>query len=149
MACHPESLRLWHRHQHSRKSCRKPFYLFTPYHNKDLTDGPQGEFLTDRLGDEAARLIRKADSSKPFFLYYATYAVHTPIQAPEEVIEKYRKKQTTPAHSDPVYAALVEVMDRNVGKVLQAISESGQADNTIIISQPTTEAYTISPDNGL
>lgn len=110
-----------------------PSTYFTPYHNKDLTDGPQGEFLTDRLGDEAARLIRKVDSSKPFFLYYATYAVHTPIQAPEEVIEKYRKKQTTPAHSDPVYAALVEVMDRNVGKVLQAISESGQADNTIII----------------
>ena len=40
-----------------------PSTYFTPYHNKDLTDGPQGEFLTDRLGDEAARLIRKADSS--------------------------------------------------------------------------------------
>lgn len=44
-----------------------PSTYFTPYHNKDLTDGPQGEFLTDRLGDEAARLIRKADSSTSIF----------------------------------------------------------------------------------
>ena len=110
-----------------------PSTYFAPYQNKNLSDGPQGEFLTDRLGNEAARLIQKVNKSQPFFLYYATYAVHTPLQAPEELIEKYRRKQPTTAHSNPVYAALVEVMDRNVGKVLRAISESGQADNTIII----------------
>lgn len=110
-----------------------PKSYFSPYKNKDLKDGEKGEFLTNRLGDEAVKLIKEADKSKPYFLYYATYAVHTPLQAPEELIEKYRRKKSNKAHYNPVYAALVEVMDRNVGKVLDAINESGQSQKTIIV----------------
>lgn len=66
-------------------------------------------------------------------MYYATYTVHTPLQAPRELTAKYRNKTATPAHHNPTYAALVEAMDRNVGKVLDAIKESGQANNTLII----------------
>lgn len=110
-----------------------PRTYFSPYRNPDLKDGEKGEYLPDRLGDEAAKLIKEADRKKPYFLYYATYAVHTPLQAPEELIEKYRNKPKTEAHNNPVYAALVEAMDRNVGKVLKAIKDSGQSDNTVII----------------
>lgn len=110
-----------------------PRSYFAPYHNKNLKDGNKGEYLPDRLGDEAVKLIKGAENGKPYFLYYATYAVHTPIQAPESLIEKYRNKPATDAHKNPVYAALVEAMDRNVGKVLKAIENSGQADNTLII----------------
>lgn len=110
-----------------------PKSYFAPYRNPNLKDGEKGEYLPDRLGDEAVKLIREADKDKPYFLYYATYAVHTPIQAPESLIEKYRNKPATKAHKNPVYAALVESMDRNVGKVLKAIENSGQADNTLII----------------
>lgn len=110
-----------------------PQSYFAPYHNPDLQDGEKGEYLPDRLGDEAVKLIREADEDRPYFLYYATYAVHTPIQAPEWLIEKYRNKPADEAHNDPVYAALVESMDRNVGKVLKAIEDGGQADNTFII----------------
>lgn len=110
-----------------------PKSYFSPYRNKDLKDGKRGEFLTDRLGDEAVKLIKEADKNKPYFLYYATYAVHAPLQAPEELVEKYRKKKSNKAHNNPVYAALVEVMDRNVGKVLNAIKESGQQENTFIV----------------
>lgn len=110
-----------------------PSTYFAPYNNVNLIDGPKGEFLTDRLGDEAVNLINQADESKPFFLYYATYAVHTPLQAPDDLVEKYCSKKGNDAHNNPVYAALVEAMDRNVGKVLQAISNSSKADNTIIV----------------
>ncbi|MCU0793050.1 MAG: sulfatase-like hydrolase/transferase, partial [Opitutaceae bacterium] len=66
---------------------------FSPYHMPALTDGPAGEYLTDRLTDEAIRLVqnRPADS-RPFFLQLNHYAVHTPIQAPAALIEKYRAK---------------------------------------------------------
>lgn len=110
-----------------------PKSYFSPYRNANLKDGETGEFLTDRLGSEAAMLIRQADKSKPYFLYFATYAVHTPLQAPKDLIEKYKMKKANKAHNNPVYAALIEVMDRNVGKVLDAIKESGQAENTIVV----------------
>lgn len=110
-----------------------PKSYFSPYRNTDLKDGEMGEFLTDRLGDETVKLITQADKDKPYFLYYATYAIHGPLQAPKEVIEKYKRKQGNDAHNNPVYAALVETMDRNVCKVLDAIEESGQADNTLIV----------------
>lgn len=110
-----------------------PLSYFVPYHNSDLNDGQKGEFLTDRLGNEAVELIRQANKDKPYFLYYATYAVHTPLQAPRKLVEKYKRKKGNNAHYNPVYAALVETMDSNVGKVLAAIKESGQEENTIVI----------------
>lgn len=110
-----------------------PDSYFPPYKNPDLKDGPKGEFLTERLSIEAVNLIKKADSKKPFFLYFATYAVHTPLQAKKVLIEKYKNKKGTAAHNNPVYAALVEEADRAVGKVLEAIREKGIEDNTLII----------------
>ena len=110
-----------------------PSTYFAPYRNANLADGIDGEFLTERLGNEAAALIRNRDKEKPFFLYYATYAVHTPLQAPDSIVEKYRNKQSNSAHDNPVYAALVESMDRNVGKVLNTITEEGLSENTLII----------------
>lgn len=110
-----------------------PKRYFSPYGNPYLSDGPEGEFLTDRLGREAASLIMNADRSKPFFLYYAPYAVHTPLQAKAELIEKYRRKSPTKAHSNLVYAALIETMDQNVGRVLAALKASGQLENTLVI----------------
>lgn len=110
-----------------------PVSYFSPYRNINLHDGENGEYLPDRLGDEAVNLIYKADKNRPFFLYYATYAVHTPIQAPKELVLKYKNKLSTEQHNNPVYAALIEAMDRNVGKVLNAIEETCKADITIII----------------
>lgn len=110
-----------------------PHGYFSPYHNGNLRNGKEGEFLPDRLGNEAVSLVRNADRSRPFFLYYATYAVHTPLQAEPELIEKYKRKHHTDAHFNPVYAALVEAMDRNVGKVLQAVCDNKLEENTIIV----------------
>ncbi len=110
-----------------------PRSYFSPYRNPNLSDGEKGEFLCDRLGKEAAALIKGADANRPFFLYFAPYAVHTPLQAKAELIEKYKHKPHTEAHSNPVYAALIQSMDENVGRVLTALRESGRWENTLII----------------
>ncbi|HZK81334.1 MAG TPA: sulfatase-like hydrolase/transferase, partial [Humisphaera sp.] len=68
----------------------QPSY-FSPYRIPTLKDGPKGEFLTDRLTDEAIALIEKSDG-RPFFMNFWHYAVHAPIQAPVELIQKYRDK---------------------------------------------------------
>lgn len=110
-----------------------PASYFSPYQNANLLDGEIGEFLPDRLGKEAVRLIEEADRNRPFFLYYATYAVHTPLQAEPELITKYKIKTPTNAHKNPVYAALIEAMDRNVGRILNAIRDNGLEENTLIV----------------
>jgi arylsulfatase A-like enzyme len=134
--------------------------FFSPYGLPNMKDGPAGEYLTDRLTDEAIRLIEKADD-RPFFLNLWHYAVHTPIQAPETLVEKYRRKaadlgldQRNPfeegafypcqhkrhqritrrmEQSDPVYAAMIENLDWNVGRLLDALETSGRAQETMII----------------
>ena len=133
---------------------------FSPYGCPTLTDGPAGEYLADRLTDEAIQLIEHNDGA-PFFLNLWHYAVHIPIQAPQALIEKYEQKardlgldkQTAivpgeyfPAQhkrtervqrriiqSDPVYAAMIENLDTNIGRLLAALERRGIADNTIVI----------------
>ena len=53
---------------------------YSPYKNPKLSDGPEGEYLTDRLTDEALGLINNRDSSKPFALFLSYYNVHTPTK---------------------------------------------------------------------
>lgn len=110
-----------------------PNSYFSPFKNPNLPDRVKGEYLCDRIGDEAANLIRTADKNRPLFLYYATYAVHGPLRAKADKIAKYKAKTPTKAHNNPVYAALIESMDENVGKVISALKESGRFDNTLII----------------
>ena len=110
-----------------------PRSYFSPFKNPNLPDKVKGEYLCDRIGDEAVNLIMTADKSKPFFLYYATYAVHSPLMGKPEKVAKYKAKAPTKAHNNPVYAALIESMDENVGKVLAALKESGRFDNTLIV----------------
>ena len=64
---------------------------FSPWGCETLADGPEGEYLTDRLTDEAIRLIDGSDG-RPFFLNLAYYAVHIPIQAKPEYAERFREK---------------------------------------------------------
>lgn len=131
---------------------------FHPYRRGDyqLTDlaatGEPGEYLTRRLGKEAADFIRsEAHTEQPFFLHLAPYAVHTPLQAPDSVVARYQARADTFAFPDrPVtgtehgysvrqvqsnatYAAMVEEMDRAVGRVLTAIAETGIRENTLVV----------------
>jgi len=104
---------------------------FVPYKNKNLPDGPQGEYLTDRLTDEAIRFIQ-SNKDRPFFLYLPHYAVHTPLQAKKEIIEKYRQKQAGSGHNNPTYAAMIESVDQGVGRIMSRLDELGLAENTVV-----------------
>ena len=86
----------------------------------------------DRLGLEAAGLIEQWKGG-PFYLYLATYAVHTPIEPRKEDVPKYEAKvKPGMKHQNAPYAALVQTMDDFVGKVLQTLDETGLADRTVV-----------------
>ena len=75
--------------------CHKghPPSYFAPYRIATLDDGPDGEFLTRRLADEAIGLIEQsAGDDRPFFVDLSFYTVHTPLQAEDETVAKYRRK---------------------------------------------------------
>lgn len=92
----------------------------------------KGEYLADRLTDEAVSFI-KDNSDHPFFLYLAHYSVHTPIEAKEELIDKYQDSEPDGCHNSPVYAAMIESVDESVGRVLGTLDDLGIADNTVVV----------------
>jgi arylsulfatase A-like enzyme len=110
-----------------------PPSYFAPWKIATLAEGRDGEYLTDRLGEEAVRFIEGA-KDKPFFLYLPHFGVHTPIQAPEQLVEEYRQKpRGSLKHKNAVYAAMVERVDRTVGRIRETLDEHGLAEKTIIV----------------
>jgi len=127
-----------------------PGGYFSPYRNPRLKDGPEGECLPDRLGNECLQFM-EANKDKPFFLYLSFYSVHTPLQTKKKLEQKYQKKagprsrqndiktdaslgniRIRAAQSHPVYAGMVQSVDENVGKVLNKLDELSLAENTIV-----------------
>jgi arylsulfatase A-like enzyme len=91
-----------------------------------------GEYLTDRLTDEAIQFITH-NKEKPFFLYLSHHAVHTPIQARDPEIDKYRNKDADGCHQHATYAAMIESMDESVGRIEHTLEELGLSENTLLI----------------
>lgn len=100
-----------------------------------FADGQAGEYLTDRLTDEAIRLIkgRQEPQDKPFFLYFPHYGVHTPLQAKSEMIRRYEQVPRDQRQGRPVYAAMVESIDNSVGRIMATLREQKLIDRTLII----------------
>ncbi len=109
-----------------------------------LPDGKEGEYLTDRLTDEAVKFIRDTQATKnlepatqntaqPFFLYFPHYGVHTPLQAKKEVIAKYERIPEAQRAGKPEYAAMVESIDDSVGRVMATLKELKLDENTVIV----------------
>ncbi|MEW6237175.1 MAG: sulfatase [Candidatus Omnitrophota bacterium] len=106
---------------------------FSPYKIPTLADGPEGEYLTDRMGVEAVKFIQE-NKNRPFFLYLPHFAVHTPLQAKKELIEKYKTKiQPDADQKNSVYAAMIQCTDEAVGKVMTALEKAKIADKTVVI----------------
>jgi arylsulfatase A-like enzyme len=96
-------------------------------------DGRPGEYLTDRLGNEAVKFIDQ-HKHQPFFLYLSHYAVHIPIEAKAEMVPKYRAKvRVDDSQNNPDYAAMIESMDESVGAVMRQLQQSGVADRTVVV----------------
>ena len=104
---------------------------FSPYQNPQLLDGPEGEHLTSRLATEAVSFI-ESNRDRPFLLYLPFYAVHFPIQARPELIEKYAGRKPVRGQHHPVYAAMVQSLDEAVGRVLEALDELELRDQTAV-----------------
>ncbi len=141
-----------------------PSGYFSPWETisalKDV-DVPKDTYLTDYLGDQASDLIRNLKSDQSFFMHMSFYAVHTPIQAKQEKLDKYTKKAkdmgldkidpftvggkgTTidkqdrdiirrTVQSDVAYAGLIDSLDENIGKILTALKEKNLLEDTIIV----------------
>ena len=117
----------------------------------DLEDYKKGDYLTDALTDKALEFIDQP-SDKPFFLCLAHYAVHTPIEAPKDLVKKYEAKKretfgkekpkmkeekyntlSRVEQGDPKYAAMVEDLDNNIGRVMEHLKEKGMLENTVVL----------------
>ena len=99
---------------------------------RPFPDEVPGEYLTDRITREAEAFLDRRDD-RPFFLYLSHYAVHTKIQGPPDLVEKYRGKTPPGAQRNPEYAAMVEGLDGSVGQVLAKLERLGLADNTVVV----------------
>lgn len=129
----------------------QPPSYFDPYfsprcgHIPTLPPRKEGEYLTDREGDEAQQFIQQ-HKEEPFFLCYAPYAVHTPLQAKKEVTKKYKDKPGD-AQGNPAYAAMVESVDEAVGKIMQTLKDEGLDKNTLVIFTSDNGGLLSSTDN--
>ena len=86
-------------------------------------------YLTDYYTDEAIKVI-ESNKNRPFFLYLAHWAPHTPLQAAKE---DYDALSHIEDHTERVYAGMIRGLDRGVGKVLQSLEDNGLTENTIVI----------------
>ena len=104
-------------------------YVLPLEHNGVAVD--ETEYLTDGLSREAVRFVRQAaEKDQPFFLYVAYNAPHTPLEAKEEDLRLYaditdKKRQA--------YAAMVHAVDRGVERLLAALKETGELNDTLIV----------------
>lgn len=114
-----------------------PPSYFAPYRKNGrsipgLDAAPSGEYLTDRLFEEAEQFL-ETSRSEPFFLYLPHYAVHTPLEAKEELIESYRNQLSAGSHGNPIYAAMLESLDQGLGRLMAKLDELKLADNTVVV----------------
>lgn len=126
-----------------------PGGYYSPYKNPKLSDGPEGEYLTDRLTDESIRFIQD-QKGQPFFVYLSYYTVHTPIQANRTFIDRFQEKRRTlpdttnakiPEHAATTrlhqtnadYASMVYALDQNVGRLIDSLESLNLLDQTMII----------------
>ena len=109
-----------------------PGSYFSPYNNPALPDGPAGEHLPDRLSTEVSNWIRE-NAQNPFFVYFPFYSVHSPIQARQDLTEKYAGKTPGKFHDHAKYAAMIEAMDLGVQKVMNTLDELKLTENTLVI----------------
>lgn len=138
-------------------SAGQPASYFYPYKNvrknwdvPHLENGKEGEYLTDRLTQEAIQFM-STKKEDPFLLYLAYYSVHTPIQSKRELEEKYSQKRkeifqeatttfkpereniTRQEQDNPAYAGMVQSVDESVGAILKHLDQLGLTKNTTII----------------
>ena len=106
---------------------------FSPYCLPRLENGPEGEYLTDRLTNEAVQLIEQ-QGEEPFFLNMAHYAVHAPLGAKPEILKKYEVlTDSSYFQNNATYAAMIQSVDESLNNIINALQRKGVLNNTLII----------------
>ncbi len=122
-----------------------PPTYFDPYRIPNIKPRKKGEYLTDRLADEALAFMQ-ANKKKPMFVCLWTYNVHYPFEAPDDLIAKYKGKEG-PGLKNATYAAQIEATDRAVGKVLDELDRRGIAENTLVVFTSDNGGWDGATDN--
>ncbi len=122
-----------------------PPSFFDPYDNPTIEDREEGEYLPFRLADEAMEFIDE-HQDEPFFVAWWPYTVHWPMDAPQELVEKYADRPGFEDYGDGVemstrYAAMIEAMDDAVGRVLAKLEELNLEEETLVIFTSDNGAY--------
>lgn len=124
-----------------------PPTFFDPYGIHNLPPRKRGEYLPDRLADEAVTFLRDhRGADERFFLCLWTYQVHWPYEAPSERILPYLGKEG-PGLKNPRYAAMVESLDTAVGTVLDELDALGLAEDTLVVFLSDNGGFTEVTDN--
>ncbi len=101
---------------------------------KDAYFDDAGRQLSDRLTDEVIGFVERS-RDRPFFAYYADHAVHAPFDPEPALLAKYQRKAAGEGdpRNDPAYAATIEAVDRNVGRIMEALRRLRLTENTLVI----------------
>jgi len=105
---------------------------FSPYNVPNIDNGPEGEYLPDRLTDEAIQFITE-NKDKSFFAYLPYYTVHTPLLSKQVIIDKYSAMPHILSERQAIYGAMVETMDMNIGRLMKAIKALDLEKNTLVV----------------
>ena len=98
-----------------------------------ITDGPKGEYITDRLTDEAIRFVER-HKNEPFFLNFSHHAVHGPWGHKEDYTKQFANKVDPRGHQkNPIMASMLKSVDESLGRLLDKLDRLGLTDNTLFI----------------
>ena len=115
-------------------------------HKESPLSGKEGDYLIDRLAEEAERFIRDS-AEDPFFLMLSHYAVHAPLQGKQDKVGHYELVPPGKQQGKPAYAAMVESVDESVGRVMQTLRELSLAERTIVIFTSDNGGFAKATDN--
>jgi arylsulfatase A-like enzyme len=122
-----------------------PPTFFDPYRIHNLPSRMEGEYLPDRMADEAMKFLED-NRDRPFLLMLWNYTVHWPMEAPQPLLEKY-KSRTGPGLNDTRYGAMIEAMDRSFGRLLAKLDELKLRENTLVIFTSDNGGFSGVADN--
>lgn len=125
-----------------------PKSYYSPYGIPTIENGPKGEYLTDRLTDEAVNLILN-HGENPFFLNLWHYGVHAPLRARQDYLEYYSAKGAPDKGvNNATYTAMKRSIDDSFGRIVKAVEDAGIAENTVIVFYTDNGGPTPHADNG-
>jgi arylsulfatase A-like enzyme len=120
-----------------------PHGYFAPYSfsNNSLQALNSEEYLVERVTDESVRFMQMhIKSQSPFFLFISQYGVHAPWQAPEHDVQRYHqhfhqqhKNSSSSSQNNPIMAAMVNHVDKSVGRIMETLQSFNLVDNTFVI----------------